>query len=183
MVDLPNISMVIGGAASGKSDLAEQFVIGTGLPRAYIATAQAFDDEMRSKIAKHQEARKGLGWHTVEEPIDLPAALSVLSDQTPGAAILLDCATLWLSNLLLADADISRASDHFFAQLEQQPGPVVIVTNELGQGIVPENKLSRAFVDIQGRFNQRLARHAGLVVQVTAGLPLALKGQLPEAKP
>ncbi len=176
---IPHISMVIGGAASGKSDFAEQLVIGTGLPRTYIATAQAFDAEMRAKIARHQQTRSGLGWQTVEEPVDLPAALSA---QPTGTAILLDCATLWLSNLLLAEADISRASDQFFAQLEHQTGPVTIVTNELGYGIVPENNLARAFVDIQGRFNQRLARRAELVVQVTAGLPLALKGQLPEVK-
>ena len=176
---IPHISMVIGGAASGKSDFAEQLVIGTGLPRTYIATAQAFDAEMRTKIARHQQTRSGLGWQTVEEPVDLPAALSA---QATGTAILLDCATLWLSNLLLAEADISRASDQFFVQLERQTGPVTIVTNELGYGIVPENNLARTFVDIQGRFNQRLARRAELVVQVTAGLPLALKGQLPEVK-
>ena len=180
MAAVPNISMVIGGAASGKSDLAEQFVIATGLPRSYIATAQAFDDEMRAKIARHQQTRSGLGWHTVEEPLDLPKALAA---QAPDTAILLDCATLWLSNLLLAEADIAAASDAFFTQLDRHIAPVVIVTNEVGHGVVPDNRLSRSFVEIQGRFNQRLARHAGLVVQVTAGLPLALKGQLPEANP
>lgn len=179
MGSLPNITMVIGGAASGKSDFAEQLVIGTGLPRVYIATAQAFDAEMSAKIARHQKVRSGLGWHTIEEPVDLPNALSAVADKT---AVLLDCATVWLSNLLLAGADIAHESDQLFSQLPRQTGPVVIVTNAVGQGIVPENKMARAFVELQGRFNQRLAQNAGLVVQVTAGLPLVLKGQLPEAK-
>ena len=178
MGQLPRVTMVIGGAASGKSDFAERLVIDSKLPRAYIATAQAFDDEMRMKIDRHRKTRSGFGWHTIEEPVDLPKALSLVPSNS---ATLLDCATLWLSNLLLSEADIEKASDQVFALLEQRAEPIVIVTNELGHGIVPENKVAREFVQIQGRFNQRLAHQADLVVQVTAGLPLVLKGQMPEA--
>jgi len=99
------------------------------------------------------------------------------------AAVLVDCATLWLTNLMLSEADIDAASEQLFAQLDQPGGPVVIVTNELGLGVIPDNKMSRVFVQIQGRFNQRLAQHAGLVVQVTAGLPQVLKGQMPGGTP
>lgn len=177
---LPRAAMMIGGAASGKSAFAEQFVTKSGLQHIYIATAQAFDDEMRAKIARHKELRAGQGWRTIEEPVDLPQALATAPKD---AAVLVDCATLWLTNLMLSGADIDAASDQLFAQLDQPGGPVVVVTNELGQGVIPDNKMSRAFVQIQGRFNQRLAQHAGLVVQVTAGLPHVLKGQMPGGTP
>lgn len=172
---LPPLTLVIGGARSGKSALAERLVTGTGRPRRYIATAEAWDDEMRDRIARHR-ADRGAGWTTVEAPLDLPAALaSVQRDET----VLIDCATLWLTNHLLADHDLADRTGALLAALAACPAPVVIVSNEVGWGIVPENALARRFRDEQGRLNQRLAAGADLVVTVIAGLPMVLKGQMP----
>lgn len=171
---LPPLTFVIGGAASGKSAWAEAQILAQGGPRAYIATAQAWDEEMRAKIAAHRAAR-GQGWLDLEAPLDLAAALRV---PPAGSAILIDCATMWLTNLMLAEADIAAAQEALFAALKTAPGPVVIVSNELGQGIVPENAMAREFRNLQGRFNQALATRADRVVTVIAGLPLALKGTL-----
>lgn len=168
------LTIVTGGAKSGKSRFAETLVLATGRPRTYIATAQAWDDEMHSKIAAHREDR-GAGWHTVEAPRDVAAALaSVAAD----GVVLLDCATMWLTNALLAEADLDAESTALLAALATCPAPVVVVTNELGWSIVPDNALARRFRDAQGRLNQRLAAQADLVVAVISGLPLALKGTL-----
>jgi adenosylcobinamide kinase / adenosylcobinamide-phosphate guanylyltransferase len=172
---LPSLTLVVGGARSGKSRFAEGLVTASGRRRRYIATAEAWDDEMRDRIAQHQRDRAG-DWTTVEAPLDLPGALASAS---PDETVLIDCATLWLTNHLLADHDLSAETDGLVAALAICPAPVVIVTNETGWGIVPENALARRFRDEQGRLNQRLAQVAGLVVTVIAGLPLVLKGQLP----
>ena len=172
---LPPLTLVIGGARSGKSRHAEALVAATGLPRTYIATAEAWDDEMRARIAHHREGR-GPDWTTVEAPHDLPAAIAdVPSDQ----AILVDCLTLWLTNRMLAEADLAAEAAGLIETLAACPAPVVMVSNEVGWGIVPENALARAFRDEQGRLNQQIAERAGLVVAVISGLPLVLKGQLP----
>ena len=169
-----HLTFVLGGAASGKSALAERLVLKTGLAPLYIATAQAFDHEMEEKIARHIAAR-GPRWLTVEAPHDLAAAVeAVPSDH----AILIDCLTLWLTNRLLAEADIEAAESAFFAALAKCEAPVVIVSNEVGQGIVPDNALSRRFREAQGRLNIRSAVRADTVVQVVAGLPNVLKGAL-----
>jgi len=173
---LPALSLVIGGARSGKSRLAERIVTGSGLSRRYIATAQAWDDEMRDRIARHR-ADRGDGWTTVEAPLDLVAALAAAQ---PDEAVLVDCATLWLSNHLLADHDLDAEAQHLVAALAACPAPVIIVSNEVGWGIVPDNALARAFRDAQGRLNQQIAAQAGLVLGVMAGLPMVLKGKLPE---
>ena len=165
---------MIGGARSGKSRLAEALVTATGWPRTYIATAQAWDDEMAARIRAHRDGRDG--WRTVEEPHDLPAALTALP---AGGVALVDCATLWLTNRMLADADMAAEEAALLAALAAAPCPVVVVTNEVGLSIVPDNALARAFRDAQGRLNQRMAAQAGLVVAVWAGLPLVLKGALP----
>ena len=166
--------MVIGGAASGKSVLAEGLVTGTGLRRVYLATAQAWDDEMRDRIAAHRDRRAG--WATVEAPCDVAGALAGVP---AGSVVLLDCATLWLTNVLLEGADVAVEEGALLAALAACAAPVVVVTNEVGLSIVPDNALARAFRDAQGRLNQRLAAQAGLVVAVWAGLPLVLKGQSP----
>jgi len=166
---------VIGGARSGKSRLAEQLVTISGRPLVYIATAEAWDDEMRARIAAHQ-ADRGADWHTVEAPHDPSAALASVP---AGAAVLIDCATLWLSNRLLAGADLAAETEALLAALAACEAPVVVVTNEVGWSIVPDNALARQFRDAQGRLNQHLASAAGLVVAVMAGLPLVLKGELP----
>lgn len=172
---LPALSLVVGGARSGKSRLAEALVALSGKPRFYIATAQAFDDEMTARIAAHQTGR-GAGWTTIEAPLHLAPVLAALP--ADGVA-LLDCATLWLTNHLLADADLEQETASLLAALAACPAPVVVVTNEVGAGIVPENRLARRFRDEQGRLNQRLAAQAGLVLGVMAGLPFALKGAVP----
>ena len=166
--------MVIGGAASGKSVLAEGLVTGTGLRRVYLATAQAWDDEMRDRIAVHRDRRQG--WATVEAPRDVAGALAGVP---AGSVVLLDCATLWLTNVMLGGADVAAEEGALLAALAACAAPVVVVTNEVGLSIVPDNALARAFRDAQGRLNQRLAAQAGLVVAVWAGLPLVLKGQSP----
>lgn len=172
---LPNLTLVLGGAASGKSAFAEGLVQRAGKVPVYVATAQVFDDEMAAKVARHR-AMRGTDWTTIEEPIDLAAALRGADPHVP---ILIDCATLWLTNLVLGEHDIAAHQDALVAALPQRRGPTVIVSNEVGQGIVPVNALSRTFRNAQGQLNQRLAADAGLVVAVMAGLPLALKGQLP----
>ncbi|WP_282026026.1 bifunctional adenosylcobinamide kinase/adenosylcobinamide-phosphate guanylyltransferase [Limimaricola cinnabarinus] len=172
---LQKLTLVLGGAASGKSDIAESLVQKAGRRRVYVATAQAFDAEMRDKIARHR-ATRGPGWHTIEAPHDPGSAISGLSD---GDIVLIDCATLWLSNLLLAEADIDAETARFFAALEDCAAPVVIVSNEVGAGIVPDNALARRFRAVQGGFNRRLAARADTVIGVMAGLPFALKGEMP----
>jgi len=168
---LPRLTLVTGGAASGKSRLAEARVLGCGLAPVYIATALAWDDEMRAKIARHRARRSG--WRELESPIDLPGALSTLTGEE---AALVDCLTLWLTNVMLAEADLQAAEDALCAALAASAAPVVCVTNEVGQGIVPDTALGRRFRDAQGRLNQRVAAQADNVVAVMAGLPLVLKG-------
>ena len=173
---LPALTLVVGGARSGKSRLAEGLVTATGLPRHYIATAEARDDEMRARIAQHQGDR-GADWTTWQAPRDV---VLVLAAVPPGQVVLLDCATLWLTNQLLAEADIAVNSTALLAALTACASPVVVVSNEVGWGIVPENALARAFRDHQGRLNQQLAGQADLVIGVMAGLPLVLKGVMPD---
>ena len=153
--------------------MAEGLVTRTGLPRIYVATAQAWDDEMRTRIARHRDRREG--WTTLETPLDVAGALG----EVDGSVVLLDCATLWLTNVMLGDGDVAAEETALLAALGACRCPVVVVTNEVGLSIVPDNALARAFRDAQGRLNQRLAAQAGLVVAVWAGLPLLLKGTSP----
>ncbi len=171
----PRLTLIIGGARSGKSRFAEGLVAASARPRRYVATAEAWDDEMRDRIARHRTDR-GPAWTTVEAPHDLSPALAA----APAAeVVLVDCATLWLTNRMLAGADLTAEADALLDALVACAAPVVVVSNEVGQGIVPDNALARAFRDEQGRLNQRLAGQADLVIAVIAGLPLVLKGQLP----
>ncbi|OYW57983.1 MAG: bifunctional adenosylcobinamide kinase/adenosylcobinamide-phosphate guanylyltransferase [Rhodobacterales bacterium 32-66-7] len=171
----PAVTLVVGGARSGKSTFAEALVNSTARPRRYIATAEAWDDEMRDRIARHV-ADRGPGWTTVEAPLDLAEALA---DARTDEVVLVDCATLWLTNHLLADHDLAGETATLIASLLSCPAPVVVVSNEVGWGIVPDNALARRFRDAQGRLNQQLAATADLAVTVIAGLPLVLKGRLP----
>ncbi len=174
----PRLSLVIGGARSGKSRMAEALARRANLPRTYIATAEIWDDEMRARIEAHR-ADRGSDWHCIEAPMDLPAALKA----APPGVVLIDCATLWLTNLVLAQADVAAQTAALLAALTASLNPVVIVSNEVGLSIVPENALARRFRDDQGRLNQILAAQADLVAVVFAGLPLILKGQMPQAAP
>ncbi len=169
---MKNISFVVGGAASGKSAFAERLTRSTGKPKTYIATLQPFDDEMRAKAQRHQSDR-GDDWTTIEAPIDVG---TVLRNASADQVILLDCVTLWLTNILLAERDISAEVATLLDDINAAPCDIIIVSNEVGMGIVPENALSRQFRNEQGRLNQRLAGHADTVVSVIAGLPLVLKG-------
>ena len=171
---LPPRTLVLGGSSSGKSAFAERLVMGTGRARHYVATAQAFDDEMRAKIAEHQ-VQRGPDWVTHEAPFDL----SILSSVKASEVMLLDCATLWLSNALLAERNMADAQATFMDAVRTCPAPIVVVSNEVGHGIVPDHKLGRVFRGAQGRLNQAMAADADLVVFVTAGLPQVLKGNLP----
>jgi adenosylcobinamide kinase/adenosylcobinamide-phosphate guanylyltransferase len=173
---LNRVSVVLGGAASGKSAFAERLVRAAGGAPVYLATAEPRDGEMAAKIAAHRAAR-GPGWRLVEVPLEPGAALAAAE---PGEVVLLDCATLWLSNHLLVGTDLAGAEARLMAGLDACPAPVVIVTNEVGGGVVPDNALGRRFRAAQGGLNQRLAARAGLVVAVIAGLPLVLKGARPE---
>ncbi len=148
----------------------------TGRPRVYLATAQAFDDEMRAKVAAHR-VQRGPGWTTIEEPV---AVAHRLTQRDADQIVLLDCVTLWLTNIILAERDEAADSAALVKALEETPCPVVVVSNEVGLGIVPDNALSRRFRGAQGRLNQALAARAGLVVNVVAGLPQVLKGTWPE---
>ncbi|WP_456386748.1 bifunctional adenosylcobinamide kinase/adenosylcobinamide-phosphate guanylyltransferase [Profundibacter sp.] len=172
---LADLTLIIGGAASGKSDFAEGLVMACGNSRIYLATAQAHDGEMAAKISRHQKTR-GDGWRTVEAPLELSPALASASKND---VVLLDCATLWLTNQMMTGSDLETAQDALQKALASCKAPVVVVTNEVGAGIVPENKLARQFREAQGRLNQRLAAHADLAVMVVAGLPMVLKGTLP----
>lgn len=167
--------LVIGGAASGKSAYAEQLITATERPRVYLATAQAFDEEMKDKVVAHQLSR-GPNWKTIEEPV---AISRTIRERKPDEVLLIDCLTLWITNLVLGEHDISAMCDELESALQNAPCPIVMVTNEVGQGIVPDNALSRQFRAAQGRLNQSIAAECNQVIAVMAGLPLALKGALP----
>jgi adenosylcobinamide kinase/adenosylcobinamide-phosphate guanylyltransferase len=175
---LPGITLVLGGARSGKSARAEALVLGSGLAPVYLATAEPLDAEMGERIRLHR-ARRGQGWLTVEEPLELQAALQ--AHATPERAVLVDCLTLWLTNLMLAGRDVAAEGRRLVATLRALPGPVVLVSNEVGQGIVPLDAMSRAFVDHAGRLHQSIAVVADRVQLMVAGLPLDLKA--PAARP
>ena len=170
MTTVSRIILVTGGARSGKSALAERIAGQFDMPRIYIATATAGDDEMKNRIARHREMR-GPGWLTVEETLDLAGALA----RTDGQGVrLVECLTLWLANLFEA-GDGSAATAQLCATLAAQKSPVVLVTNELGLGIVPENVLARRFRDAHGLMNQTVAAVADQVWMSVSGLPLRLK--------
>ena len=172
---LPPLTLVLGAASSGKSAFAEALVLSRPGARRYIATAEAWDDEMRVKIAQHQ-AQRGPDWRTIEAPLDIATAIAGTGPQD---TILIDCATLWLSNHMLAGHDCEALSDDLIAALTACPARVVIVSNEVGLGLVPDTPLGRQFRDAQGRLNQRLAARADTVVFVVAGLPMVVKGEMP----
>ena len=170
------ITLFIGGARSGKSRAAEALVTAGPPPWVYIATAEAFDDEMRERIAQHR-ADRGEGWRTADVTLALPGA--IVCEQAAGRPILVDCLTLWLSNLMLAERPIEPEFERLLEALGAATVPIVLVSNEVGLGIVPDNALARKFRDHQGRLNQRVAALATHVVFMAAGLPMYLKGSAP----
>jgi adenosyl cobinamide kinase/adenosyl cobinamide phosphate guanylyltransferase len=176
MAGLPKLTLVLGGARSGKSRYAESLIATLPPPWVYVATAEAGDHEMAVRIKAHR-ARRGPDWRTIEAPRHLVAAL-----QNAGTIpVLVDCLTLWLTNLMLADIDIEAETAHLERALTAAVVPVVLVANEVGSGIVPDHPLGRKFRDLQGLLNQRIAARADRVVLMVAGLPLALKGASTES--
>jgi adenosylcobinamide kinase / adenosylcobinamide-phosphate guanylyltransferase len=164
--------LVMGGARSGKSRTALQLAESASARRIYIATAQAYDDEMRDRIAQHRMERDG-SWETQEAPLDLCKAIQAHAG--PGRAVLVDCLTLWLSNILLAERDLEHETDLLRQTVREASGPLILVSNEVGHGIVPATALGRTFRDEQGRLNQRIAEVCDAVVFVAAGCPILLK--------
>ena len=164
-------TLVLGGARSGKSRHAEGLIEAAPGPWTYIATAQAFDDERRARIALHR-ARRSSDWITIDAPIELPQAMRAAPQGRP---ILVDCLTLWLTNLMLSDADVSEARADLMGACRDAQGPLVLVSGEVGLGVVPENALARRFRDELGALNQALAQAAEHVVLTVAGLPLKVK--------
>ncbi len=165
------LTLVLGGARSGKSLYAEGLVTAYPAPWRYLATAQSFDAEMADRIAAHR-GRRACGWQTTDAPLDLLAALRSGPIDQP---ILVDCLTLWLSNIMLADKPVTAEIDQLVDGLKDLPGPCVMVSNEVGLGIVPDNALARAFRDHAGRLHQQIAAIADRVVFVVAGLPMMVK--------
>lgn len=167
-----SVTFVVGAARSGKSAYAERLVHASGLARHYVATASAGDDEMAERIAAHR-ARRGRGWTTHEVTTGIGAVLD--GHGLKGNVVLVDCLTLWLANLMSEGRQVEQETGTLLDALARADGAVVLVSNEVGAGIVPANELARRFRDRQGRLNQRIAEAADNVVLVAAGLPLPLK--------
>lgn len=166
------LTLVLGGARSGKSRYAERLVLESGLAPVYVATAEALDDEMAARIAAHR-ARRGAIWRTIEEPLDLVAVLQ--KECGPDRAVLVDCLTLWLSNLMVKERPVRAEIEGLVAALAPLQGALVLVSNEVGQGVVPTDAMARAFIEHAGWLHQRIAEEADVVVFMAAGLPLHLK--------
>ena len=171
MPEQGSLTFVLGGARSGKSRHAETLVSACPAPWTYLATAQAFDDEMRERIALHRDRRDGR-WHTVEAPLELADAIGRIPG---GQALLVDCLTLWLTNVMLAERNVEKACEELAAALARPRGPWFVVSNEVGLGIVPDNRLGRDFRDAAGRLNQMIAAKADAVLFMVAGLPMKVK--------
>ena len=172
---LPRNTFALGGAASGKSQWAEDVANSCGLRKTYLATGRIWDGEVQERVNIHR-TRRDAGWQTVECPLNLAEPLSQL---TSGEIVLIDCATMWLNNHLMDGNDLGQAQTDLLQALRGCDAPWIIVSNEVGQGIVPDNAMARQFREAQGRLNIALAGEADTVVQVIAGLPQVLKGQLP----
>ena len=164
--------LVLGGARSGKSAYAQSHAEAYGAERLYLATGTPGDEEMDARIARHQDER-GAGWTTIEEPLELVSALPVHA--RAGRVVVVDCLTLWLSNLMLAGRDPGTAVAALAHAIGGLAGPAILVSNEVGMGIVPDHKLGREFRDWQGRTNREIGAACDAVIFVAAGLPLQLK--------
>ena len=169
---LPRLTLVLGGARSGKSRHAETLIEASGLTPYYVATAEALDNEMTERITRHQ-ARRGNHWQTIEEPLRLTEALHSVTAE--GRALMVDCLTLWLTNLMVHDLAVEAEVESLIDSLDRLRGAAVFVSNEVGQGVMPTNAMARAFIDHAGFLHQRLAEKADQVFLMTAGLPQQLK--------
>lgn len=169
-----NSALILGGARSGKSAYAETMTLACGNTPHYVATSQIFDDEMNERVQQHQR-RRGTQWSVTEEPLNLCEAIK--RAPTGCSAILVDCLTLWLSNLMHQERNVDVETNQLLDLIPGLGQPIVFVSNEVGMGIVPENALARSFRDHQGRLNQSLAAIVDRVDFIAAGLPLNLKPQ------
>jgi len=169
---LPRLTLILGGARSGKSRHAEHLIEASGLEPFYIATAEALDDEMVNRIDQHQ-ARRGEHWQTIEEPLALTKTLHSVNAE--GRALMVDCLTLWLTNLMVHDRPIDAAIDELVVGLDTLECPTLFVSNEVGLGVMPTNAMARSFIDHAGLLHQRLAAKADRVLLMTAGLAQQLK--------
>ncbi len=184
---MARIILVTGGCRSGKSTHAQALAEALPGRRAYVATCPVFDDELRERVRRHREHRRDKGWETIEEQLDLVGVLAAAADYD---VLLVDCLTLWVSNMLMGaahdgaadsgplldEAQIAERCREFLVACRQREGTVIFVTNEVGMSIVPENALARRFRDLMGRCNQVVAAEADEVVLLTCGIPLTLKG-------
>jgi len=175
---MAHLSLILGGARSGKS--ARALALAADPPHAFVATAEAVDAEMEERIRRHK-AERGADWALYEAPLELGDAIRAAA--APGGVVVVDCLTLWLSNLMHHGRDVPAETEALIEALRAAPGWVILVSNELGLGLVPETPLGRAFRDAQGRLNQGGAAAADHVEFIAAGLPLALKGAAPESRP
>ena len=168
-----HVTLVLGGARSGKSAFSEQLARESGLECHYIATGRAWDDEMTARIARHRAERGDL-FVTHDVPVDLPGALAELN--AAGRILVVDCLTLWITNLMMEEQDVDAAGSRLLQTFDRFSGGLILVSNEVGMGIVPENRMAREFRDHAGRLHQRIGAVADQVFLVAAGLPLRLKG-------
>lgn len=167
-----NLTLIVGGTRSGKSRYAERLVLGSGLAPVYIATAEALDAEMAARIAAHR-SRRGPRWRTVEEPLDLVGVLK--AECAPDRAVLVDCLTLWLTNLMVGNRQVRTETARLVELMPRLPGALVLVSNEVGLGVVPTDAMARAYIDHAGWLHQEIAEQADIVVFMAAGQPLYLK--------
>ena len=172
LIDFTKTQLILGGARSGKSGFAQRQAESLPGELIYVATAQALDVEMADRITRHR-AERGARWQTVEAPLDLAKIID--SKSRPGNVLLVDCLTLWASNLMFAERDFAQAINDLTSVLAKVPGKIVLVSNEVGLGIVPDNALARRFRDVAGEVNQAVARSVDSAVFVAAGLPMVLK--------
>ena len=177
MTNLPRVTLILGGARSGKSQFAEKLFEPFD-EKVYLATAVAGDNEMKARIDAHR-ARRTAGWLTIEEPLNIVDVIAAEGDK--GRPLLIDCLTLWAMNFVSTGRDGGQEVTLLFEALNKTSGPVVMVSNEIGLGVMPENDLSRLFVDMQGNVNQVAAQASDRVIFVTAGLPLVMKDQRTES--
>lgn len=168
----PRLTLILGGARSGKSRHAEDLIQASGLSPYYIATAEPLDGEMTDRITQHRE-RRGAVWQTIEEPLALSETLTQVNAE--GRALLVDCLTLWLTNLMVNEREIEAETEKLVESLDKLKGVTILVSNEVGQGVMPTNKMARRFIDHTGRLHQRLAAQADCVLFMTAGLAQQLK--------
>ena len=171
---MQKITLILGGTRSGKSAYGEMLALKNFSSPIYIFTAQAWDDEMKSRIKTHKKRREGKNWKDIEAPIELGTAIK--NNATSNNCILVDCLTLWLTNILLDGQDIDDAINELLLTIKACPGEIILVSSEVGLGIVPDNSIARQFRDLSGKLHQKLAMEAENVLLMVAGIPMVVKG-------